>query len=135
MLRYQGKICPMIRKIVEKAKKDAVGWTPIWHGDSEYSQFSITDGTDTYAVNLIARSCACRKWDLSGIPCAHAITVIFYNQANPDDYVAHWYRLVYNVYFFVFFLFYEMNIMIMLAEFSVSIQLVGNKSSWIHMII
>jgi len=98
MLRYQGEICPMIRKIVKKAKRDAVGWTPIWHGDSEYSHFSITDGTDTYVVNLRERTCACGKWDLTGIPCAHVISGIFYNQANPDDYVAHWYRLVYTMY-------------------------------------
>ena len=88
MLRYQGEICPMIRKIVEKAKRDAVGWTPIWHGDSEYSHFSITDGTDTYVVNLGERTCACKKWDLTGIPYAHAISGIFF-----------WYRLLYTMYF------------------------------------
>ena len=92
MLRYQGDICPMIRKIVEKSKTDAIGWTPIWCGDRDSSMFSVTDGTDTYVVNLQDRTCACRIWDLSGIPCAHAVAGIYYNQANPDDYVAHWYR-------------------------------------------
>ncbi|RHN42107.1 putative transcription factor interactor and regulator CCHC(Zn) family [Medicago truncatula] len=90
MLRYQGEICPMIRKIVEKAKKDTIGWTPIWCGDRESSMFSMTDGTNTYVVNLKDKTCACRKWDLSGIPCPHAIAEIYYNQANVDDYVAHW---------------------------------------------
>jgi hypothetical protein len=94
MLRYQGDICPMIKKIVEKAKKDAVGWSPHWCGDRDYSLFSVTDGIDTYVVNLIERTCACRKWDLTGIPCCHVIAAIYYNQANPEDYVAHWYRLV-----------------------------------------
>lgn len=92
MLRYQGDICPMIKKIVEKAKKDAVGWSPHWCGDRDYSLFSVTDGIDTYVVNLIERTCACRKWDLTGIPCCHVIAAIYYNQANPEDYVAHWYR-------------------------------------------
>ncbi|XP_039687921.1 uncharacterized protein [Medicago truncatula] len=77
MLRYEGEICPMIRKIVEKAKKDTIGWTPIWCGDRESSMFSVTDGTDTYAVNLKDKTCACRKWDLSGIPCPHAIAGIY----------------------------------------------------------
>jgi hypothetical protein len=134
MLRYQGEICPMIRKILEKAKRDAIAWTPIWHGDSQYSQFSITDETDTYAVNLIDRTCACRKWDLSGIPCAHAISAIFYNQANPDDYVAHWYRLVYITFFFVFCFLSFIKLSWLLSSL-LCIQLVGNKSSWIHMII
>jgi hypothetical protein len=47
MLRFQGDICPMIRKIVEKSKKDANGWTPIWCGDRDSSRFSVTDGTVT----------------------------------------------------------------------------------------
>jgi hypothetical protein len=64
----------------------------MWCGDRDSSRFSVTDGTDTYVVNLQDRTCACRKWDLSGIPCAHAVACIYYNEANPDDYVAHWYR-------------------------------------------
>jgi len=28
MLRYSGEICPMIKKILDKAKKDVNNWSP-----------------------------------------------------------------------------------------------------------
>ncbi|XP_045797177.1 uncharacterized protein LOC123891368 isoform X2 [Trifolium pratense] len=90
MLRYEGDICPMIQKRLEKFKKDADSWSPNWCGDSEYSMFSASNGTDTYVVNLKERNCSCRKWDLSGIPCCHGIACIWFNNQNPNDYVSHW---------------------------------------------
>jgi len=94
MLRYSGGICPMIKKILDKAKKDANNWSPTWPGDREYAHFSAYDGSDTYVINLKERTCACRRWELSGIPCPRAVSTIYYNNQNPDEYVAHWYRLV-----------------------------------------
>lgn len=94
MLRYNGEICPMINKLLDKSKKEAEGWSPTWSGDRGYARFTVYNGTDSYAVNLGENSCACRRWDLTGIPCPHAIACIWYNHKNPDDYVAHWYRLV-----------------------------------------
>jgi len=94
MLRYFGEICPMIKKILDKAKKDVNRWSPNWCGDWEYSNFVVSDGSDTYVINLKEITCACRRWDLSGIPCPHSIAAMYYNNQNPDDYAAHWYMLV-----------------------------------------
>ncbi|MFQ6665611.1 hypothetical protein Gotur_032293 [Gossypium turneri] len=30
-------------------------------------------------VNLVENSCFCKNWDLTGIPCMHAIVVIYSN--------------------------------------------------------
>jgi hypothetical protein len=92
MLRYEGNICHKIAKIMDKNKRDADGWSPNWHGDREYSSFSVSDGIDKYVVSLKDNSCACRKWDITGIPCPHAIACMRFNNQNPDDFVAHWYR-------------------------------------------
>jgi len=92
MLRYEGDICPMISKIMDKNKRDADGWSPNWHGDRDYSLFSVGNGIDKYVVSLKDKSCACRKWDITGIPCPHAIACMRFNNQNPDDSVAHWYR-------------------------------------------
>lgn len=37
------------------------------------------------------RSCSCRAWDLSGIPCIHAVCAIFDRKKDPADYVHHCY--------------------------------------------
>jgi len=94
MLRYNGEIFPMINKLLDKCKKEAEGWSPTSSGERGYARFIVYSGTDSYTVNLGENSCACRKWDLTGISCPHAIACIWYNHKNPDDYVPHWYRLV-----------------------------------------
>ncbi|XP_020258798.1 uncharacterized protein LOC109835224 [Asparagus officinalis] len=33
-----------------------------------------------------------RVWDLTGIPCPHAISAILFMRKNPEDFVAHWYK-------------------------------------------
>ena len=33
------------------------------------------------------RHCSCRKWDTIGIPCAHAISYIFFNRQEAEQYV------------------------------------------------
>ncbi|EXB30280.1 hypothetical protein L484_020920 [Morus notabilis] len=45
-----------------------------------------------FAVNLDARSCSCRKWDLSGIPCAHVIVCIWNRHEDPEQYVDPCYK-------------------------------------------
>ncbi|PNX89230.1 sucrose-phosphate synthase-like protein, partial [Trifolium pratense] len=46
---------------------------------------------DQYVVNLVEKTCACRRWELSGIPCVHAISCLWFNNTKPEDFVAHWY--------------------------------------------
>ncbi|XP_058745795.1 uncharacterized protein LOC131618634 [Vicia villosa] len=54
--------------------------------------YGVTNGIDTYVVNLKQETCACRKWDLTGIPCSHSITCIWQNKKKPEDYVSEYYR-------------------------------------------
>lgn len=45
-----------------------------------------------YRVNLVKRTCSCKKWDACGIPCQHAYGVILEKKLLPEDYVNHWFR-------------------------------------------
>ena len=47
-----------------------------------------TSGTAVHAVDLRARTCGCRKWDVTGIPCNHAILAINKVKQVPEDYVS-----------------------------------------------
>lgn len=58
--------------------------------------------TELNVVNLETRECTCRKWQVSGLPCMHAISVIQRNQVLPlSDYCSEYfltefYRLTYS---------------------------------------
>jgi len=92
MLRYRGNICPMVQQTLERSKIASGGWTATWHSDDDLALFGVTNGIETYIVNLLSRTCACRKWQLTGVPCCHVIPCIWYNQKNPEDYVSYYYR-------------------------------------------
>ncbi|XP_020876132.1 uncharacterized protein LOC110227137 [Arabidopsis lyrata subsp. lyrata] len=49
----------------------------------------------SYSVDLATRQCACRRWDLTGIPCKHAVYVLDDNQDDPEKYVADYYQSSY----------------------------------------
>ena len=44
------------------------------------------------AVDLRKHTCGCRKWDVTGIPCNHAVAVIMKIQQHPEDYVHEFFK-------------------------------------------
>ncbi|XP_027082284.1 uncharacterized protein [Coffea arabica] len=40
---------------------------------------------DRYNVNLASRTCSCRRWELNGIPCAHAMSAIALKKEPPPE--------------------------------------------------
>ncbi|CAK8564364.1 unnamed protein product [Lathyrus sativus] len=98
MNTYTGDICPRIQLLLEKNRKHAEGWTPTWHGDDDLSIFCVTNGIETYSVDLKKQTCACRKWDLTGIPCSHAISCIWKNEKKLEDYVSEYYSYSHIIY-------------------------------------
>ncbi|CAE5960365.1 unnamed protein product [Arabidopsis arenosa] len=52
------------------------------------TRYEVLEGSGSYSVNLLTRECACcRQWNLTGIPCPHAIFVIREKNRDPEDYV------------------------------------------------
>ncbi|XP_050914989.1 uncharacterized protein LOC127129931 [Lathyrus oleraceus] len=82
----------IIQLVIEKNKKQAQGWSPTWHGDDNLSIFGVTNGIETYCVDLKKEACSCRKCDLSGIPCCHVIACIWNIKKQLEDYVTACYR-------------------------------------------
>ncbi|KAH6829192.1 hypothetical protein C2S53_011762, partial [Perilla frutescens var. hirtella] len=84
--KWEGrKICGRIRMIVGKNMESSSDCVPIKSNEYNY-EISSFDGT-RYAVNLEAHTCDCRRWELSGIPCKHAISAICAQGYDPEDYV------------------------------------------------
>nr|KAJ0228597.1 hypothetical protein LSAT_V11C100013270 [Lactuca sativa] len=83
------KICPSIRLKISKLKKQQRFWGVIPSG---IQQYEVRIGNDGYAVDLNNNTCGCRSWQVSGIPCVHAVAAISYLNRNAEDYVAPWFH-------------------------------------------
>ncbi|XP_027171918.1 uncharacterized protein LOC113771542 [Coffea eugenioides] len=83
--KYIGEICPKILKKLEKNKLAVNDCIPS-HSKNWKFEIRCMYG-DRYTVDLISRCCSCRKWDLNGIPCAHAIAAICDTGKEPEKFV------------------------------------------------
>jgi len=53
--------------------------------------YKVSDGEDRYTINLEQKICTCRIWDLSGIPCPHAIKALTHKKVDPITEIHWWY--------------------------------------------
>ena len=60
------------------------------NGDTGYE---IQEGDDTHTVCLEKNTCTCSAWDISGIPCQHAICVLVHNKQEPMDHISNFYHI------------------------------------------
>jgi hypothetical protein len=49
--------------------------------------FEVEEGIRQYVVDIRNRKCGCRRWQMIGIPCAHAHSAITFHGHHPEDYV------------------------------------------------
>ncbi|CAI9296245.1 unnamed protein product [Lactuca saligna] len=55
------------------------------------NEFEVRNGLESYGVNIEKRSCACRLWDVSGIPCVHAQASIMLTHQDPKTFISKWF--------------------------------------------
>ncbi|KAL0355126.1 UNVERIFIED_CONTAM: hypothetical protein Sradi_3959500 [Sesamum radiatum] len=89
--KWKNKLCPKIQQILQKQINKISDCMPIKADDQHY-QVSCFDGSQ-HCVDLGGKSCSCRKWQLSGIPCKHACCAIYHQRQDPVDYVAECYSV------------------------------------------
>ena len=93
MLRWhKSNLCPMIQQRLELSKKAADKCLAVWNGDPNLSIFEVSRDEDKYVVKLDEKTCACRRWELSGLPCSHAIACMWAARRVPEEYVHQSYR-------------------------------------------
>ncbi|KAL6539352.1 hypothetical protein OROHE_011123 [Orobanche hederae] len=81
----------MIKKILDFNYSKLPDCQPFKSSNIHY-QISCFDGTQ-YAVDLEKMTCGCRKWDLTGIPCKHAVCAINCGKLQVDGFVHKCYRV------------------------------------------
>ena len=71
IMKVDSELCPKIRKILYKEKLACSKWLACWAG---HTKFEVKSGLESFIVDLEEKKCNCRKWDIIGIPCCHAIS-------------------------------------------------------------
>ena len=84
-------ITPHYAEQLELAKKYARYCTPMISGTNLW-QVTNGKGDQTHAVDLAARTCGCRRWDVTGLPCNHACSAIMKAKQFPEDYVSPFFK-------------------------------------------
>ena len=85
---WQSDIGPRVTMLLEAVKDESSTFIAHFLGGGKYQVQGLYG--EMHSVDLQRRSCSCRKWDLSGIPCGHAICCIWRRQQSPIEYVSAW---------------------------------------------
>ncbi|WVZ51304.1 hypothetical protein U9M48_002459, partial [Paspalum notatum var. saurae] len=78
-------ICPNILKKVNSYITLSSSCHAICNGQH---QFEVQHFANRFTVDLSKKQCSCRYWQLSGLPCPHAISCIFYKTNSLAQYIA-----------------------------------------------
>nr|KAJ0221265.1 hypothetical protein LSAT_V11C200084130 [Lactuca sativa] len=89
-----GPLTPTATKIMEKNEAAATQYIVEWCGDEKYQVKGPWN--DQHVVDMHERVCNCRKWELTGIPCRHVISVL-YNKADHGECVQELHTYVHKV--------------------------------------
>ncbi|XP_074314469.1 uncharacterized protein LOC141649686 [Silene latifolia] len=81
---YEGRVMPFVTKYLKWVDNEARFCTLL---PSISGEFEVQHRGVQKAVNLGNRTCSCRHWELSGLPCPHAIVCIRDQREEELDYV------------------------------------------------
>ncbi|XP_048421224.1 uncharacterized protein LOC125468812 [Pyrus x bretschneideri] len=81
---------PRIFKIIEKSKVESTYCIRKMVGENEHLVQHLSGRQ--FVVNLKESTCSCKRWDLCGIPCSHAIACIFAKDESVYAYVYDCYK-------------------------------------------
>ena len=96
--RWNQDICPNVFKKIKTWIVQSGNCHAMWNGKDGYEVKYFDHGN---TVNLMEKTCSCRYWQLSGLPCPHALSCIFYSRQSVDTYIQKCYtvecfRKIYN---------------------------------------
>ncbi|KAK4413642.1 hypothetical protein Salat_2777000 [Sesamum alatum] len=82
-VKWSGLVVPNVVKGLDIVKEESRKCHLLVAGEYE---FEVQDGNINYIVNLRQKTCNCRVWDISGIPCRHAALGISHRREDLDSY-------------------------------------------------
>ncbi|RYR77773.1 hypothetical protein Ahy_A01g002373 [Arachis hypogaea] len=89
---YTGEILPKINKKIEREFDKGGEWLAIYAGRDKYEVSSSQGNRAKFVVDLNLHECSCRKFQLTGYPCEHAMSCIRKMCLDVKNYVNKCYR-------------------------------------------
>jgi hypothetical protein len=83
---WNGGLGPRIQKILKKQSEKSCNYNTA-EGSLHHFRVTGKDSNHMQAVDLARRTFTCRKWDISGLPCEHAISAIYVKDQDPVGFV------------------------------------------------
>ncbi|XP_010445159.1 PREDICTED: uncharacterized protein LOC104727783 [Camelina sativa] len=94
-MKRQGKYTLKVANTIKKEELLRKYFQVIPCGNGQYE---VLENKHGFKVDMNAKTCACRRWNMIGIPCRHVLRVILTKKHNPEDYVnCDWYLASTNV--------------------------------------
>lgn len=81
----QWEITPHCVEKLETEKRFARWYTPVNAGNGIWQ-------VEMCAINMHNKTCSCKRWDLTGVPCKHAIAVIHMAKEFPEDHISDFFK-------------------------------------------
>ena len=88
--RWGTMICPNILKKVNAYITQSGFCHAVCNGAE---CFEVVHWDHRFTVNLLEKTCSCRYWQLSGLPCPHAISCIYFRTNSLEEYIASCYSV------------------------------------------
>ena len=87
---WRASVHTNILKIMDKSKEIAKKCA-VSRANATMFQIQMGEGR-AFIVDLGGKACTCRRFQLTGIPCGHALAAIWFCSHDPVDYVHPWYK-------------------------------------------
>ncbi|XP_076888175.1 uncharacterized protein LOC143538507 [Bidens hawaiensis] len=78
--KYEGLLTPRATQLFEAIQKQANHYSVQWNGGDLYEVSGKP--TDPRVVNLAMRTCSCMGWEITGMPCRHAVAALWFMAVN-----------------------------------------------------
>ncbi|XP_021773266.1 uncharacterized protein LOC110737204 [Chenopodium quinoa] len=88
MALNNDELCPKIARLVREISKASTTYGAFQLSPEEYE---IHEGKSQFPLSLNSKICSCGAWQLSGIPCRHAIRAMTHAKVDLHNYVSSWY--------------------------------------------
>lgn len=85
MSNHWDVICPRIRKRLEENMTECKVRMTTYNGDNKFQVDYMKWG---FIVDIQKRTCTCMEWELTGIPCCHAIASLIKIRKRAEDFIA-----------------------------------------------
>jgi len=82
--RWTMAVCPNIIRKFNKIRHRTQFCHVLWNGEAG---FEVRDKKNRFTVDLRSKTCSCRYWQVSGIPCQHACAALFKMAQEPNNYI------------------------------------------------